>query len=203
MKVLVENVLDSSRLETNTFVLHRTRCNLVELCRHVLDEYVAGTDCALTFVCGEDLIEAEVDPDRIRQVLITVLTIAHLSSSTSTPVTITLQQAEEKAIIEVCDRGIGMTEEVLAHIFDPFYRVPEGESQARSPVGVGLGLSISQRIVERHGGTIEIHSRPGRGSTCSLTLPLVADPSTEQIDAAALTVPDEVALFPAPRWLVS
>jgi FixJ family two-component response regulator len=103
MKVLGENVLDSSRLETNTFVLHRTRCNLVELCQHVLDEYVVGTDCALTFVCGEDLIEAEVEPDRIRQVLITVLTIAHLSSSTSTPVTITLQQAEERAIIEVCD----------------------------------------------------------------------------------------------------
>ena len=203
MNVLVEHVLDSSRLETNTFVLHRTRCNLVELCQHVLDEYVAGTACALTFVCGEELIEAEVDPDRIRQVLITTFTIAHLSSSTSTPVTITLQQAEERAIIEVCDRGIGMTEEVLAHIFDPFYRVPERELQGSSPVGVGLGLSISQKIMERHGGTIQMHSRPGRGSTCSLVLPLVADPSTEQTEATSLAVSDELALFPAPRWLVS
>ena len=203
MRVLVEHVLDSSRLETNTFVLHRTRCNLVELCQHVLDEYVAGTDCALTFVCGEDLIEAEVDPDRIRQVLITVLSMAHLSSPTSTPVTITLQQAEERALIEVCDSGIGMTEEMLAHIFDPFYRVPEGNTQASLPVGVGLGLSISQKIMERHGGTIEMHSRPGKGSSCSLVLPLVTDPSTEQMEATSLPVSDELALFPAPRWLVS
>ncbi len=203
MNVLLETMLDSSRLESNTFLLHRTRCNLVKLCQHILDEYMAATDCALTLTCGEELIEAEVDPDRIRQVLLTVLTSIHLSSPTSTHATITLYRAEERAIIEVCDRGIGMTEEVLAHIFEPFSRVPEDEIEESSSVGGGLGLSISQNIMERHAGSIELHSCPGRGTTYSLVLPLVADPSAEQTEATALAVPDELALFSAPRWLVS
>ncbi len=203
MNVLVETVWDTSRLETTTFLLHRTRCNLVELCQHVVEEDGAATDCALTWTCGEELIEAEVDPDRIRQVLLTVLTRAHLSSPTGAPVTITLHRAEERAIIEVCDRGIGMTEEVLVHIFDPFYRVPEGESEGSSPGGGGLGLSVSRTIMERHGGALELYRCPGKGTTCSLVLPLGAEPSAEQTEATALAVPDERALFPAPRWLVS
>jgi signal transduction histidine kinase len=202
MKTLVDNVLDISRIETNTFILHRVRCNLVELCQHVLEEYSADADLALTFVCEEELIEARVDPDRIRQVLINVLTNAHTYSPKSSPVTITLQQTEDTAIIMVRDMGIGMAEEVLPHIFEPFYRALEGKIQVGSPVGVGLGLYISQKIMERHGGSIEIQSSPGRGSTCSLVLPLLADPSTEHPAATPLVVP-EPALFPPPRWLVS
>lgn len=177
--MLVHNVLDLSRIQTNTFLLQCTRCNLVELCQHVLQEYTAGTDLALTFVCREERIEAEVDHERISRVLITVLTHAHTYSPKSSPVIITLCQTEQRAMIMIHDMGIGMTEEVLAHHFDPFSWVPQGEIQANSPDGVGLGLSISQKIVERHAGSIKIGRSPGRGNACRLMVPLVAAPPTE------------------------
>jgi signal transduction histidine kinase len=202
MKGLVHTVLDIARIQTNTFRLQRTRCNLVELCQHVLDEYTAAADLALTFACGEERIEAEVDPDRISRVLLNVLTHAYTDSPKGSPVTITLQQAEERAIITVRDMGIGIAEEVLPHLFEPFSRVPEGEIQVDSPDGLGLGLYISRKIVERHAGSIEIQSRPGGGRTCSLVLPLAADPSTERAEDRPLAMP-EPCLFPVPRWLVS
>jgi signal transduction histidine kinase len=131
-----------------------------------------------------------------------VLTHAHTYSPKGSPVTLTLRQAEERAIIMVRDEGIGIAEEELPHLFEPFYQIPEDEIQVDSPGGLGLGLYICREIVERHAGTIEIQSRPGGGSTCSLVLPLAADPSTERAEDRPLAMP-EPCLFPVPRWLVS
>src|SRR5438132_8977716 len=68
LEVLVTDLLDASLIETNRFVLHRKRCDLVDLCRHVLQEYTAGEGPALRFEAPGEPIEAEVDPDRISQV---------------------------------------------------------------------------------------------------------------------------------------
>jgi signal transduction histidine kinase len=143
-----------------------------------------------------------VDPDRISRVLLHVLTHAYTSSPKGSPVTITLQQAEGRAIITVRDMGIGPAEEVLPHLFEPFSRVPQAEIQVDSPDGLGLGLYISRKIVERHAGSIEIQSRPGGGRTCWLVLPLAADPSRESTESTPLALP-EPCLFPVPHWLVS
>lgn len=202
LKGLVHDVLDISSIETNTFILHRTRCDLVELCQHVLDEFNAGADLALTLECEEKRIEAEVDQNRISQVLINMLSNARTYSPKGTPVMISLQQAGDTAIIMVRDRGVGIADDLLPHIFDPFYRVPDVDIQSGSHVGLGLGLYISQKIVERHGGHIEVQSSPGSGSTFSIILPLFADPPIEHADDPSSVV-REPALFPPPPWLVS
>src|SRR5258708_33503078 len=69
LEVLVNDLLDASLIETNMFVLHRKRCDLVELCRHVLQEYTAGEGPAPRFEAPGEPIEAEEDPDRISQVM--------------------------------------------------------------------------------------------------------------------------------------
>src|SRR5712691_9348906 len=69
LEVLVNDLLDASLIETNRFVLHRKRCDLVELCRHLLEEYTAGEGPALRFEAPGEPIEAQVDPDRISQAL--------------------------------------------------------------------------------------------------------------------------------------
>src|SRR5438270_12313068 len=73
MEILVNDLLDSSLVETNMFVLHRKRINLVELCRHLIDEYTAGYGPALTFEVPGEPIEVEVDADRIRQAVLNLL----------------------------------------------------------------------------------------------------------------------------------
>src|SRR6266704_656856 len=92
MEVLVNDLLDSSLIETNMFVLHRKRCDLVELCRQLIDEYTAGYGPALTFEVPGEPIEVEVDADRISQVILNLLSNARKYSPKGSPITVTLQQ---------------------------------------------------------------------------------------------------------------
>ena len=186
MEVLVNDLLDVNLVETNMFVLHRKRCDLVELCRHLINEYTAGAGPALTFETLGESIEVEVDVDRISQVIINLLSNARKYSPKGTPITLTLEQAGYESIVAVRDIGVGIPAEMQSRIFEPFYRVPGIEVQTGSSVGLGLGLYISRKIVERHGGRIEVQSMPGEGSTFSIVLPLYIDPTADALDATRL-----------------
>ncbi len=184
-EILVQNLLDTSLMETNLFVLKRQRCNLVELCRTLLNEYT--TSSVMTLACEflGDPIEVEIDCDRISQVVINLLSNARKYSSKGSPITISLQQSGYEVMLSISDTGIGIPEEALPHLFEQFYRVPGVEVQNGSRPGLGLGLFIARKIVERHGGHIEVQSAPGHGSTFSIVLPLFIDPSLE--DESRLT----------------
>ena len=82
-------------------------------------------------------------------------------------------------LLEVQDCGAGIPEDVLARVFDPFFTTkPEGQ-------GVGLGLAVVYGIVDAHGGTIELRSKPGEGTTARVVLPLsVAEPGCRDPPAA-------------------
>src|SRR6266699_758930 len=186
MEVLVNDLLDSSLIETNMFVLHRKRCDLVELCRHLIDEYTAGYGPALTFEVPGEPIEVEIDADRISQVILNLLSNARKYSPKGSPITITLQQAGYEATASVRDMGVGIPPETLSNIFEQFYRVPGVEVQDGPHTGLGLGLYISRKIVERHGGHIDVQSVPGHGSIFCIVLPLYVDPTADDTDAAKL-----------------
>src|SRR5712691_8396091 len=187
MEVLVNDLLDVSLVETNMFVLHRKRCDLVELCRQLIDEYTAGTGPALTFEVPGEPLEVEVDAVRVSQVLINLLTNARKYSPKGAPITVTLQQVGYEAIVSVRDMGIGIPAEMQANIFEQFYRVPGVEVQTGSHTGLGLGLYISRKIIERHGGHIDVQSEPENGSTFSVILPLFVDPAQDEVDAVNLS----------------
>jgi signal transduction histidine kinase len=191
---LVRDLLDCTLIRSGEFVLHPENCNLVELCQQVLEAYTAGAGLALTFESDLEAIEVSVDRERMSQVLIHLLSNARNASLANSPITITLRCAGDEAIISVCDVGRGMPEELLPHIFDQFYRIPDGAQP-----GAGLGLYLSRYIVEQHGGRIEVESSPGKGSTFSVLLPLRIDRSTDEMELAG----SAGSLFQAPRWLVS
>jgi len=186
LQALVNDLLDASLVQTNMFVIHRQRCDLVELCRHVLDEYTAGSGPALRFEAPGEPIEVEVDADRIAQVLLNLLSNAHKYSPQRYPLTVTLQKVGFEAIISVRDLGVGIAPQELEHIFDRYYRVPDIDAQSGSQNGLGLGLYIAHKLVERHAGRIEVQSAPGEGSVFSVVLPLFVDPDTEEVDPAKL-----------------
>jgi len=186
LEVLVTDLLDASLIETNRFVLHRKRCDLVELCRHVLQEYTAGEGPALRFDAPGAPIEAEVDPDRISQALLNLLSNARKYSPKGDPITVTLHQAGFEASISVRDRGVGIPAELLPHLFEPYSRVPGAQVQTDAQPGVGLGLYIAWKLVERHAGHIDVQSVPGEGSVFSVVLPLFIDPTIEHVDVKQL-----------------
>ena len=186
LQVLVNDLLAASLMQMNMFVIHRRRCDLVQLCRHIIDEYTSGSGPALRFEAPGEPIEAEVDADRIGQVLLNLLSNAHKYSPKGYPITVTVQQVGFEAVISVRDMGAGIPAEELAHIFDEYYRSPEIDLQAGTQKGLGLGLYIAHKLVERHAGRIDVQSIPGEGSVFSVALPLFVDPANEDLDGAKL-----------------
>jgi heavy metal sensor kinase len=111
------------------------------------------------------------DGPRLRQVLYNILDNAIKYTPEGT-VTLRAGHRGPAAMLTVHDTGIGIAAEHLPRVFDRFYRVDKARSREQG--GTGLGLSIAQNIIIAHGGTIELASTPGRGTTCTVTLPVGA-----------------------------
>ncbi|HZO74865.1 MAG TPA: hybrid sensor histidine kinase/response regulator [Ktedonobacteraceae bacterium] len=181
MEVLVNDLLNISFIETGMFTLHPHRCEMGELCRQLVDEFMIGTNPTPIIVLElpDEPIEIEVDIERIGQVILNLLSNARKYSSNKSPIKVALQAVDDHCVITVSDGGVGIEPELLSHIFDRFYRVPGIEVQTGSSMGLGLGLYISNQIVERHNGRIDVTSTPGAGSIFSVVLPLHTDVDTD------------------------
>lgn len=174
IEVLINDLLNISFLEMGMFSLQYQPCNVVELCQNLVDEYIVGSNPSPTilFKSAEKELEAEVDVERISQVILNLLSNARKYSTSASPIYVSLQRQDDKYSISVRDSGVGIPPDLLPHIFERFYRVPTVEVQTGSSVGFGLGLYVSKQIVECHGGSISVESSPGTGSTFTITLPL-------------------------------
>jgi signal transduction histidine kinase len=118
----------------------------------------------------ETEIWAEVDGDKVRTVLRNLLENAvKYSLADSEPVEVVLKKSEGSVIVTVADDGPGIPEEDLPSLFEPFFRVDR--SRSKKSGGYGLGLSLCKRIVEAHGGQIEVANRRGRGAEFVVRLP--------------------------------
>ncbi len=190
MEILVDDILTTSLVDGNVFALHLQSCDLVALCRDLVEEYGNEMDSSLLLEILEPTLPVEIDRERICQVLLNLLSNARKYSPKNTPIAIRLQRQEQQAQVSVIDHGVGIPAEQLPHIFERFYRVPDIDVQTGSSVGVGLGLYIVQKIVERHNGRITATSTPGEGSTFTISLPLL------QPERSAAATPDDAQTSP-------
>lgn len=111
-------------------------------------------------------IELYVDPSRIKDALLNILTNAIHAVESNGTISIRTYREDTAAVIEVTDTGKGIDDETMPFIFDPFFTTKK--------IGTGLGLSITHRIVEEHKGRIEVTSSPGTGTAFKLFLPVNA-----------------------------
>jgi signal transduction histidine kinase len=111
-----------------------------------------------------------VDSYRIKQVLLNLLENAVAHTDKGGRIIVTARQQEKMIHVSVVDTGEGIPAEELPLIFERFYRVDK--SRNRKTGGSGLGLTIAKRLVEAHGGTIEVKSQVGQGSTFTFTVPI-------------------------------
>jgi signal transduction histidine kinase len=164
-KQITEKLLDFSRMgdsERHHTDLRELAGGVIEMLRH-LGKY-QNKNVALAD--GEPVI-AEICPPEIKQVVLNLITNGLDSVQAGGTVTVSVTARDGEAQIVVEDDGCGMTEDVIQHLFEPFF------TRRRGGQGTGLGLSISYRIVEEHHGQIAAHSAGvGRGSKFTVILPL-------------------------------
>jgi two-component system, OmpR family, sensor histidine kinase BaeS len=133
------------------------------------------------------------DPERLGQVLDNLLSNALRYTDPGGRVAVTLDAPGGEATIAVADSGIGIAPQYLPRVFDRFWRAPG--ARARAAEGSGVGLALVSELVRAHGGTVEVSSRPGAGTTFHVRLPL----ADESADAAV--APGEPAAAAAARRL--
>ena len=167
---LIGDVLDTSRIEAGTFSYSFEDVDLGQLVRdsaaaaeHAQDEV------AVRAVVHGPLPAVRGDRDRLRQVLVNLIDNAVKYSPPGDEVQVQAESSNGRVVIEVRDRGPGISPEHQKVIFEKFGRVNIGD-QAKP--GTGLGLFIARSIAEAHGGALEVRSAPGRGATFRLSLPV-------------------------------
>jgi signal transduction histidine kinase len=107
---------------------------------------------------------------KLRQLFLNILDNAIRYTPSGGAVSSTLVRKNGFALVSISDTGMGIPAEDLPYIFDRFYRVDKARSRAEG--GLGLGLAIANSVAKLHGGSIEVESQVGKGSTFHITLPL-------------------------------
>jgi PAS domain S-box-containing protein len=165
---LVDRLLDVSRISQGKLEMAHEEFDLAALVRHVADDFrepAAQAQSPIDLSLPEKA-EGSWDRLRIEQVLVNVLSNA-VKYGAGKPITVKLDLEGERVRLEVADRGIGISPEDAARIFNRFQRA----ASIRHYGGLGLGLYITRHIVEEHGGTISVQSAVGQGSTFVIDLP--------------------------------
>ena len=170
MSEMIDDVLTLGRAESGVLKLNLGPTNLRELCSRVVSEFriAQGKQHVITLDDRFDRLEAMMDERLLRHILNNLLSNAVKYSPPGSEVTFSLERREEKAAIEIQDRGIGIPPEDQPRMFESFHRASNVENRP----GTGLGLAIVKKAVELHGGEITLKSAVGSGTRFTVTLPL-------------------------------
>jgi signal transduction histidine kinase len=166
---LIEDVLHTSRIEAGTFSYRFDDVDLAQLAREaVAAAELAQDEVRLTVDVAASLPMVHGDGERLRQLLDNLVSNAVKYSAEGQEVHVSVGGGNGRVLLAVRDEGPGIAPEHQSLIFEKFGRAAAGGAKP----GTGLGLFIARSIAQAHGGSLDVHSAPGRGTTFTLTLPL-------------------------------
>ncbi len=166
---MVDDLLDAARLEAGKVELELESHDLRQLVRQSTELLDAGTR-RIEVVLGAEPLLVLGDSTRLEQIITNLVSNALKFSPADRPVLVRAARAGGEIVLSVQDQGVGLSPAEVEQLFVPFQRL----GGSRGTTGSGLGLSIVRRLVEAHGGRIEIESEKERGSTFEVHLPLAA-----------------------------
>jgi signal transduction histidine kinase len=174
MTEMVENLLTLARADEGRAPLAVEECDLREVVADVAETAgILGEEAGVTAVhtMPQTPVLLAVDRHRIREMLLNIVTNAIKYTPRGGSLALALEENEDAVTFTVRDTGIGIAAGDLPHIFERFWRADPARSRTGDRPGVGLGLAIAKWIVEAHGGSITVQSRPGRGTVFIIRLP--------------------------------
>lgn len=187
LQQILNDILDLSKIEAGQLDLHIAAYPVTyfeESVRAVLGSMAAQKQIELKFSFETEIDEIVVDQTRFKQILINLVSNAVKFSTPGGTVTVSSLRVGNDLHFAVKDEGIGIKEEELPLLFKPF-RQAKSSGQKKAE-GVGLGLAITRRLVEMHGGTIWVTSEWEKGTTMSFKIPMVVDATSEKIKQAGM-----------------
>ncbi|MGE5220723.1 MAG: ATP-binding protein [Chloroflexota bacterium] len=194
---LTDDLFDVSRITRDKLILQKERVNLNEVIRAAVESsrpLIDQRSHELTVTMSQDSIGVEADRIRLTQVFMNLLNNAAKYTPSPGHIWLNVEHAGDMVVVRVKDTGIGIAEQNLPHLFELFYQVDR--SFSRSEGGLGLGLTLVHRLVEMHGGKIEVRSDGmNRGSEFIVHLPVLPAAS----DATRLVSMDPICAATASR----
>jgi signal transduction histidine kinase len=177
---LIESMLDFAKTQSGKMEFRPERTYIAHAINDVIDMLQDACErkrVVAPSLVSSDLIEAEVDPARLRQVLLSLLSNAIKFSNEYGRIDVRAQiEGESRFRVEIEDYGIGIADADLPRLFNHFHQLSAGNTKTHE--GTGLGLALVRRMIEAQGGSVGVRSKLGEGSVFHFTLPLVAAKTT-------------------------
>ena len=171
---LIDDLLDISRISRGKILLRREYLDASVIARRAVASVrpiLEGKNHELDFELAEEPMPIYADPMRAEQTVVNLLTNAVKYTHDGGRVSLRVYPEDQEVVIRIKDTGIGIAPEILPRVFDLFTQADQ--SLDRSQGGLGVGLAVTRRLVEMHGGTVAAHSEGvGHGSEFTLRLPL-------------------------------
>jgi signal transduction histidine kinase len=169
---LINDILDLSKIEAGRMELELSRFDLADALENSLTlmrERASRNGIAVDLKCAPDVGEWVADERKVKQIMLNLLSNAVKFTPQGGSINVSAKCANGRAEIDVADTGVGIAGKDLDLVFDEFKQV--GTDHLKKAEGTGLGLALTKKFVELHGGTLSVRSEVGRGSTFSFTLP--------------------------------
>lgn len=184
---MINAILDFSKLKQNSLdihvepvSIHQLTETVLEICRPLLKKQ----NVRLYATVPQNLPEAIADPDRFRQILYNLVENA-INHTEEGEIVISAKKTGKQLLVSVRDTGAGINQDELSSLFEPYHAREEQKNSSRA--GAGIGLNITKRLVELHGGWLKVDSAAGEGTTINFTLPVYMP--DEQITNHGFEVP--------------
>lgn len=193
---LINNLIDSTKLDSGYFELNMSNCNIVNVVEEItlsVAEYINNNDLGLIFDTEIEEKIVALDLDKIERIILNILSNAIKFTAPGGSIFVNIFDGEEFITISIEDTGIGIPEEKLNIIFDRFRQVDK--SFTRDCEGSGIGLSLVKSLVEMQGGTISVESKYGVGTKFFIKFPVTvvqSDKGKESIKAIDNSINDFV-----------
>ena len=195
---LINDILDLSKIEAGKMELHVEAYPIsyfTESVQRVMQSAIQQKNATLKFEIAPDIDQLVVDQTRFKQILVNLVSNAIKYSHTGGNVTVGVRRFVNEIEFEVKDEGVGIKPEDLTRLFQAFQ---QGKNAKGSKEGTGLGLVITKRLVELHGGHITVESEWGKGSTFRFRIPMIvageiiesADQILRIVGEQSVTLPD-------------